>query len=222
MDVAAIGFDLDETLAGIARPRSRVLADATDRAGAPPISREAYLEAHAEHSGEDTREPVFAALLDETETSVSAAELAAAYHEAVVEALTPVDGVETLLANLRGKYRVGLLTDGPVEAQRGKLDRLDWSEEFHATVITGALPAPKPDPRAFNALTEALDVAAERTVYIGDHPGNDIQGARDAGMTSVQVVYDGGPDPHPAARATVPRTRLATELPALLGRLAAE
>jgi putative hydrolase of the HAD superfamily len=222
MDVAAVGFDLDETLAGIARPRARVLADATDRTDAPAISREAYLEAHAEHSGADTREPVFAALLDDAETGVSAAELAAAYHEAVVEALVPVDGVEALLADLRAEYRVGLLTDGPVEAQRGKLDRLDWGGEFHATVVTGALPAPKPDPRAFAALTEELGVDPERTVYVGDHPENDIEGARGTGMTPVQVLYDGGPDPHPDAAATVERTRLTAELPAFLERLAAE
>jgi putative hydrolase of the HAD superfamily len=222
MDVAAVGFDLDETLAGIARPRARVLADATDRTDAPAISREAYLEAHAEHSGADTREPVFAALLDGEETSVSAAELAAAYHDAVVDALVPVEGVEPLLADLRSRYRVGLLTDGPVEAQLGKLDRLGWRGEFRTTVVTGALPAPKPDPRAFAALTDELGVDADRTVYVGDHPENDVEGARDAGLVPVQVLYDGGPDPHPEATATVERTRLATELPAVLDRLAAE
>lgn len=220
MDVAAVGFDLDETLAGIDRPRARVLADATDRADAPAISRAAYLEAHAEHSGAATREPVFAALLEGTETSASAAELAAAYHEAVVDALVPVEGVEELLAELRAEYRVGLLTDGPVEAQQGKLDRLGWRDAFDATVVTGALAAPKPDQRAFAALGEALGVTAERTVYIGDHPENDIEGARRAGMTPVQVLYDGGPAPHPEAAASVDRTRLATELPRLLARLA--
>lgn len=219
MDVGAVGFDLDETLAGTTLSRSAILASATDRADAPDISREAYLDAHARHSGRDSRRPVFAALLDGRETTATAGDLTAAYRTAVEQALDAVSAVPALVHELRGDHRVGLLTDGPVETQQGKLDVLGWTDLFDETVVTGALSAPKPDWQAFTALAAALDVPTEATVYVGDHPENDIAGAAAAGMTPVQVRYDGGPDVHPAAAATVERDRLAVDLPRLVAEL---
>ncbi|PSQ24744.1 HAD family hydrolase [Halobacteriales archaeon QS_9_67_17] len=219
MRVDAVGFDLDATLARTERSRAAILAAATDRVGAARITRAEYLAAHDEHSGGDTREPVFAALLDDRETNVNPAILAEAYREALADTFAPVGDVLSLLGDLRDQYRVGLLTDGPVATQRDKLDRLGWEELFDATVVTGALPAPKPDERAFDALVAGLDTAAESVVYVGDHPQKDIVGARDAGLVPVQVRYDDGPDTHPAAATAVRRDRLVDELPSVLAGL---
>ena len=219
MRVRAVGFDLDATLARTERSRAAVLATATDRVGAARITRAEYLDAHDEHSGGDTREPVFEALLDGRDGGVDPAALAEAYREALADSLVPAADVPALLADLHKHYRVGLLTDGPVGTQRGKLDRLGWSGLFDATVVTGALPAPKPDERAFAALVEGLDAPPETVVYVGDHPRKDIAGACDAGLTPVQVRYDDGPDQHPAAAATVHRDRLAEALPRVLAGL---
>lgn len=219
MRVDAVGFDLDATLARTERSRVAILAAATDRVGVDRLTRAEYLAAHDEHSGADTREPVFAALLDDRDTNVDPAALAEAYREALADALAPVGGVPALLGDLRDQYRVGLLTDGPVATQRGKLDRLGWGELFDAAVVTGALPAPKPDERAFAALVAGLDTAAESVAYVGDHPQKDIVGARDAGLVPVQVRYDNGPDTHPAAAATVRRDQLVDELPSVLAGL---
>jgi putative hydrolase of the HAD superfamily len=217
--VKAVGFDLDETLAVTKRDRRRILADASDRADAPPLSRAAYLDAHAEHSGHDTREPVFDALLADHETDATADDLAGAYREAVEAAMEPLADVPGLVATLQRDYRVGLLTDGPVEAQRSKLRALGWTDLFDATLVTGGLPAPKPDERAFHALVDALDVPPEAFVYVGDHPENDVVGAASVGMTPVQVLYDGGPAAHPDAAATIQRERLVVELPGLVADL---
>jgi putative hydrolase of the HAD superfamily len=219
MNVRAVGFDLDETLVAVDRPRAELLAAATDRVNGPPLSREAYLEAHAEHSGARSREPVFAALLDGQETETDPAALAAAYREAVAEAMSPVTDVPALIGGLRDRYRVGLLTDGPDGTQRDKLSRLGWTDLFDAAVVTGTLDAPKPAPGAFAALAEALDVSRERTAYVGDHPENDVAGASEAGLTPVQVLYETGPPAHPAAAATVRRSELRNALPEVLTAL---
>jgi putative hydrolase of the HAD superfamily len=120
-----------------------------------------------------------------------------------------------LLSTLRTRYRLGLLTDGPDETQRDKLRRLGWTETFDATVVTGPLGAPKPDRRAFEAITDALGVAPHQTVYVGDDPERDIAGAAAAGLRPVQVCYAGGPELHPDAVATVDRNDLAS----LVGRV---
>jgi len=210
----AVAFDLDGTLAVTDEDRGTLLAAAVERAGIErPVDREAYLEAHGEHSGTGSRRPVFEALVGE-----DAEALTRAYREAVGGALSAVDGAETVLAALRGRYRVGLLTDGPERAQLDKLERLGWTDAFDAVVVTGSVGAPKPDRRAFGAIGSELGVEPGETVYVGDDPDRDVAGAAAAGLTAVQVRYPGGPEPHPEAAATVERGDLG-QLPALLARL---
>jgi len=217
--VTAVVFDFDYTLTVPGRPRQEVLDDATDAVGAPRIDRATYLEVHADYLDAEDRTPIFADILDEKGSDADPAALAEAYREGLSDALEPVAGVPGLLADLRGRYRLGLLTNGSVRAQRSKLEAFDWVDAFDATIVTGELEAGKPDERAFAAILDALGVAPEEAVYVGDDPDADVRGARAAGMKTVQVVFDGGPEPAPEADARVERDRLAAELPGLLDDL---
>ena len=219
MPPMAVAFDLDYTLAVPTRDRQSILSEAARVAGAPPLSRAAYLAAHAECLTEETREPIFAALLSDHETQASPAAVADAYRDLIAEALVPVSGVERLLDSLRDEYRVGLLTNGPVVAQHDKLRKLEWVGAFDVELVTGSLAAGKPDARAFEALLSELGTAPDETVYVGDDVHADIQGASEVGITPVQVVFDGSADPHPAAAATIDRESISTDLPDLLTRL---
>jgi len=224
--IRAVGFDLDETLAVPERDRSTLLAEAVRAVDAADLlaglTRESYLRAHREHSGSLTREPVFAALVEEHtdgEGGIDPAELAAAYRRAVEDALVPVEGAADLVGTLRESYRVGLLTDGPGRTQRRKLETLGWTDLFDAVVVTGDLPEPKPDPRTFRRLLDELGAAPGEAVFVGDHPEADVAGAADAGLRAVQVRYPGGPEPHPRADATVERAELAERLPEVIESL---
>jgi putative hydrolase of the HAD superfamily len=212
----AVGFDLDGTLLVADQDRESLLHAACDRAGVPRLSREAYLRAHRRQQGGADREAVFAALLADRGIDADAAALAATYDDVVGEATAPLPGAAALVTRLRERHAVGLLTDGPVGTQRRKLDRVGWTDLFDAVVVTGGLEAPKPDRRAFEALCEALDAPPARTAYVGDNPEADIAGAAAAGLHPVQVLYEGGPEPHPDAAATVERASLAEALPTLL------
>ena len=218
MTVSAVVFDFDYTLTVPDRPRQEVLDEATAAVGAPDLSREAYLEAHSRHLDTETRTPIFAELLGE-DSEIDPAALADAYREKVAESLRPVAGVSDLLADLREEYALGLLTNGPADAQQSKLDRFGWIDCFDAVVITGNLDAGKPDERAFRAVLDELGVEPEAAVYVGDDPEADVEGAKAAGMRAVQVVFDGGPDHHPDADAHVERDALAAELPRILDGL---
>lgn len=215
----AVGFDLDYTLAVPERDRATLLQETLDAVDAPPVSREEYKRAHEADLATETREPIFAAILKEHDDDTDPAVLAAAYREHILDALVPLPGVEALVARLRREYRVGLLTDGPLRAQQSKLEAVGWTDLFDAVVITGTLPAGKPDRRAFDALLDELDAAPDETAYVGDYPEADIVGAKNAGLDAVQVVYDGGPDPHPDADAVVRREELTDRLPGVLADL---
>jgi putative hydrolase of the HAD superfamily len=213
MTIRAVGFDLDYTLAVPDRDRETLLAEAIEVADAPPISRQEYIETHRQHLTTETRAPIFADILDTATTDTDPEQLATAYREAVTNALVPIPDAEALLGDLRTEYRVGLLTNGPVRAQRSKIEHLDWERLFDTTLVTGELDAGKPDTTAFDALLSALGTDPAETVFVGDTPGEDIVGGNAAGLHTVQVLYEGGPEPDATADATVERDRLAVDLP---------
>lgn len=219
MTITAVVFDLDFTLAVTDTDRQTLLDRATAAVGAPDLTREEYLAAHDRHLTSDDREPIFADVLAEHDSDVDPADLAAAYRDAIAEALVPVDDAEALLADLRERYRVGLLTNGPRVSQGSKLVELGWEDRFDAVVITGDLDAGKPDERAFQAVLGELGVDPEEAVYVGDDVDKDVQGAKDAGLYAIQVTFPGGPDLDPLADAHVERARLREELPSAIESL---
>ena len=219
MSIRGVAFDLDYTLAVTTRDRDTILQAAVDRVGGPEISREEYLRAHRQHLTTESREPVFADILDGTTSDVDPESMATAYREGITDSLEPLDGIEAFIADLRSRYRVGLLTNGSVLAQRSKIDHLGWEGLFDTTLVTGELPAGKPDAAAFEALLDGLGTTAGETVYIGDTPLDDIEGATQSGLYAIQVLFDGGPDRDPRADAYIDRERLTRDLPGLLDGL---
>lgn len=217
MGTTAVAFDLDYTLAVPTRDRATLLSEATRAADAPPITREEYLEAHRAEHAHETRAPIFDRLLDGDDGAPE--DLAEAYRETIADALAPVEGAEELIRELRRDYRIGLLTNGPVRAQRDKLETLGWEGLFDAVVITGSLEAGKPDSIAFETLLERLDAEPEEAVYVGDEVTADVRGASEVGLRVVQVRYPGGPDPDPRADAHVDRESLREDLPSVVREL---
>jgi len=214
MDTAAVAFDLDDTLAVTRVERATLLTEALRDVGAPQRSREAYLQAHAENLTARSREPVFERLFENED--VDAVAVATAYRDRVNAALEPVPDVEAMLTDLRGRYRLGLLTNGPVVAQRSKLAALGWTDAFDAALVTGELAAGKPEPAAFESLLAELGTDASETVFVGNDVAADVRGAVAAGIDAVQVCYPGGPSRDPGAFAHVERDELAVELPRIL------
>jgi len=221
MPPSAVVFDLDYTLAVPRRDRATLLSESLAAVDAPQASRSEYLDAHRRNLTGESRTPIFAELFDGSATDADPAAAADAYRGAIADALEPVDGAAELVADLREDYRVGLLTNGPVRAQHDKLETLGWTDLFDATVVTGELPAGKPDERAFRAVLNALGVPAEDAVYVGDEVDADVRGATEAGLAVVQVLSQEGPAPDDRADAHVDRAELSRQLPEVLEELAA-
>ncbi len=220
MPLRAVVFDLDYTLAVVRRDRATLLDEAAETADVGvDFSREEYGAAHQRAHAHETRAPIFEELLGADGRRNDGERLAEAYRAAIADAIEPIDGAEALIADLRERYEVGLLTNGPIRAQRDKLETLGWEGLFDATVITGDLEAGKPDPGAFEAILDALGVAPAETAYVGDSVKADVAGATRAGLYVIQVCYPGGPDPDPRADAHVDRAELTTELPDIVAEL---
>ena len=69
-------------------------------------------------------------------------------------------------------------------ARDGLLDLLD------ARVYTSDLAHVKPHPEAFGALLDAVGVAPEQAVFVGDRLHDDVAGAKEVGMRGVWVRND--------------------------------
>jgi putative hydrolase of the HAD superfamily len=123
-----------------------------------------------------------------------------------------------LLRELReAGVRTALLTNGPSWMQRRKVQALGLESQLDAIAISEELGVAKPDPAAFAAALELIDVAAGETVMVGDHLDWDVRGALDAGLRGA-VWVAGDDDREPPAGAV--RVVGLNEVPAALAALA--
>ena len=49
----------------------------------------------------------------------------------------------------------------------------------------------KPDPAIFDVVTSRMEVSPADVLHVGDHPVNDLAGARGAGMEALLLDRDG-------------------------------
>ena len=95
--------------------------------------------------------------------------------------------------------QIGIVTNGPAEVQRAKVERLGVAALVDFTVISGEFGVHKPDPAIFREALRRGGVATDDAVYIGDSPEYDVAGARAAGLTVVWVNRDSAPWSGPGA-----------------------
>jgi pyrophosphatase PpaX len=131
-----------------------------------------------------------------------------------------VAGAREVLRQLRGRYRLGLVTSGDADRVNRQLRRFRLTSTFAARVCQQDAPRPKPHPEPLLTALELLGVPAESTAYVGDAP-EDMEMARRAGARAVGVLSS-----FPTAerlRASQPDALLdsLTELPGLLREWAA-
>lgn len=98
-------------------------------------------------------------------------------------------GVAEVLDALAGKYQMGLITNGPSWTQRAKIMQLTLSRWFPQMIVSGEFGCDKPDARIFRHMLDALGVAPEEALMIGDNPDADVRGAHGVGMRAVWIQH---------------------------------
>jgi putative hydrolase of the HAD superfamily len=104
------------------------------------------------------------------------------------------DAHETLARLRRAGLRLGVVSnsDGRVEEA---LTAAGLRSYFDIVVDSALVGVEKPDPAIFRAALEALNVAAEEALYVGDLYEVDVLGANAAGMAAVLLATPPLPEP---------------------------
>jgi len=98
---------------------------------------------------------------------------------------------EKVLHKLKGRFKLGLLTDGYLETQQRKVIKLgldkiisvivysdEWGREFW-----------KPNRKAFEEASRLLGIEPSKCIYIADNPEKDFKGAKECGMSCIQLQH---------------------------------
>ena len=96
------------------------------------------------------------------------------------------DVFDTLTALRQRGYLVGILTNGTPRTQNLKIDYTGLRRYVDLVVLAGEEGIQKPDVRVFQLAAARLGVPTTACLFVGDHPINDLEGARAAGFTPVR------------------------------------
>ena len=129
--------------------------------------------------------------LDETPKTLNSAFLSA-----MADICAPLQGAANLLNTLRGKMKLGIITNGFTELQQVRLERTGFRDHFDVLIISEQVGVAKPHPEIFEyALSAMGHPSRERVLMVGDNPDSDILGGLNAGPHTCWVNADNKPEP---------------------------
>ncbi len=115
-----------------------------------------------------------------------------AEHTAWAPAFVLGSTTHALLDALRNRgLKLGLVSNAfdPRAILQPDLERMGLAERLDFAVFSSEVGRRKPDPAIFRAALEALQVEPEEAVFVGDRLYEDVRGAGELGMTTVQALW---------------------------------
>jgi putative hydrolase of the HAD superfamily len=134
-------------------------------------------------------------LLGDFEIEVSDEELTRfleAEHEAWDPARQLAAHTHALLEALRGRgLKLGLVSNAfdPGWLLHRDLEQMGLAERLDFSVFSSEVGKRKPHPAIFERALEALNVRPEDAVFVGDRLYEDVRGAGELGMTTIQALW---------------------------------
>lgn len=196
LNVKAIFFDFDDTLQS-RKGAYRLYCESFLSKYFPNISEEERLrkldemEQHVDGGYKD-REIYFPEMIDlwQWDTHPPMQELYDSFNYDFGKHVVMLEGAIDVLKEIKNKgYILGCITNGVSSLQNIKLDTAGIRDLFDVVVVSGDIGIYKPDRRIFDYAIQLAGVKNEESLYVGDHPINDIQGALGAGMQVVRMNY---------------------------------
>ena len=129
---------------------------------------------------------------DASATEITPSELNDAFLDSMAVTSAPLAGAMSLLESLRGRVKIGLITNGFTRLQEKRLLNLGVREFFDLIVISEQVGLAKPHREIFDyALTRMGDVSRDRVLMVGDTPESDILGGMNAELDTFWINHHG-------------------------------
>ncbi|WP_435606733.1 HAD family hydrolase [Pseudomonas knackmussii] len=230
MSIRLVTFDLDDTLWDVAPVMNSAEATlrewlAVNAAQLGPVPIEHLWAIRARLMEQDPmlkhrlselrRRILLHALIDAGYPATEAAELAEAGFQVFLHARHQVSlfpEVHPTLEALANRFILGVLTNGNADVRR-----LGLADYFQFALCAEELGIGKPDPKPFQEALKRAGVDAREAVHIGDHPSDDIAGARRAGLHA--IWFNPARKPWEGEEAPSQIIHSLAELPAVLAHL---
>ncbi|MGE6489221.1 HAD family hydrolase [Paenisporosarcina sp. NPDC076898] len=98
----------------------------------------------------------------------------------------PFPNLHLMLGELRSNNLVlGIITNGYGQFQMDNIKALGIEAYFEIILVSEWEGIKKPDPQIFMRALDQLNVTPVQSVFVGDHPENDVKAAKNAGMKSM-------------------------------------
>lgn len=187
----AILFDLDGTLLDRDASVHTFIASQYERLQQhfEHIPKEKYIKKFIEldNRGYVWKDKVYAELTKEFEiNSISAEALLEDYKTEFRHHCVAFQGLLGVLEELRKcNLKLGMITNGYGEFQLNNIKALGIENYFDVILISEWEGIKKPDPKIFERALQKLQVEPTVSMFVGDHPLNDVEVAKSLGMISV-------------------------------------
>jgi HAD superfamily hydrolase (TIGR01549 family) len=123
------------------------------------------------------------------------------FEEVYEEALQTFPGAMETLIELEKVYPMGLISNGPTDAQWFKIEKFHLDDIFDVVLVSGQIGMAKPDPNIFYVAMSGIRSEPSSTVMVGNSLEHDFRGAMNAGCRFVwanhlrEPLPDGWPQP---------------------------
>ncbi|MET9646195.1 HAD family hydrolase [Streptomyces syringium] len=185
-------FDLDNTLVDRRAAFVVSVSGMCEAAGYGPEIEAWMVHELADRAGLQD----FARLREAFALEEPAAQLWQTYMDRMAAAVTCRPAVLEGLAQLRSEgWTIGVATNGAPDIQRAKLTAAGISALVHGVAVSGDIEARKPDIRLFELTAARCGTSLSEGGWMtGDQPVGDIEGGRQAGLSTIWLRRQQWPD----------------------------
>lgn len=189
--IKAVLFDLDGTLLNRDASLLKFVDGQYDRFKhfLCHIPKEVYARRFIEldHRGYVSKDKVYQQLITENQVSnLTWERLLDDYLAEFKYHCVPFPNLINMLGELKDMpLALGIITNGLGQFQMSSIQALGIAHYFDVILISEWEGLKKPEPGIFKRALERLHCLPNECVFIGDHPENDVQGARNVGMKGI-------------------------------------
>ncbi|MFB9760143.1 HAD family hydrolase [Ectobacillus funiculus] len=189
--IKAVIFDLDGTLLNRDESVKQFVDEQHRRLNKwmNHIPKEKYTTRFIEldNRGYVWKDKVYQQLVDEFEvTGLTWEDLLQDYISQFKNSCVPFPNLLSMLEELRSNNLIlGMITNGKGQFQMDNIKALGIKKYFGTILVSEWEGMKKPDPQIFKKALEQLNVLPHESIFVGDHPENDVKASQNVGMKGV-------------------------------------